>query len=117
MDVKKIRKEFPVTEHRLFMDHARVAPLPRPVQAAITAFAADACEQGTANYPEWMKEVEAVRALGLDLIGRLPPMDDPDLIRGDGCIPCAAFGDTCHGIETEWWTDWDKEHYRSLDEG
>ncbi len=42
-----------------------------------------------------------------DLIRRLPPMDDPDLIRGDGCIPCAAFGDTCHGIETEWWSDWE----------
>ncbi len=62
-------------------------------------------------------EVEAARALGLDLIRRLPPMDDPDLIRGDGCIPCAAFGDTCHGIETEWWSDWEMEHHRSLDEG
>lgn len=62
-------------------------------------------------------EVEAAHALGLDLIRRLPPMDDPDLIRGDGCIPCAAFGDTCHGIETEWWSDWEMEHHRSLDEG
>lgn len=62
MDIEKIRKEFPVTEHRLFMDHARVAPLPRPVQAAITAFAADACEQGTAHYPEWIREIETVRS-------------------------------------------------------
>ena len=62
-------------------------------------------------------EVKTARALGLDLIQRLPPMDDPDLIRGDGCIPCAAFGDTCHGIESEWWSDWEMEHHRSLDEG
>jgi len=62
MDIEKIRKEFPVAEHRLFMDHARVAPLPRPVQAAITAFAADACEQGTAHYPEWIREIETVRS-------------------------------------------------------
>jgi cysteine desulfurase/selenocysteine lyase len=72
MDIEKIRKEFPVTEHRLFMDHARVAPLPRPVQAAITAFAADACEQGTAHYPEWIKEVECVRTRFAQLINAAP---------------------------------------------
>lgn len=60
---------------------------------------------------------EAARSLGHDLVRRLPPMDDPDLIRGEGCIPCSAFGETCHGIETEWWSDWEKEHHRSLDEG
>lgn len=62
-------------------------------------------------------EVEAARELGRELVRRLPPMDDPDLIRGDGCIPCAAFGDTCHGIETEWWSDWEMEHHQGLDEG
>ncbi len=50
------------------MDHARVAPLPRPVQAAITAFAAEACEQGTAHYGEWLKEIEIVRARFAKLI-------------------------------------------------
>ena len=68
MDIEKIRKEFPVTEHRLFMDHARVAPLPRPVQAAITAFAEEACEQGTAHYGEWLKEVGIVRSRFAKLI-------------------------------------------------
>ncbi len=67
--------------------------------------------------PPASDEVEAARVLGLELVRRLPPKDDPHLIRGDGCIPCAAFGDTCHGIETEWWSDWEREHYRSLDEG
>jgi cysteine desulfurase/selenocysteine lyase len=72
MDIEKIRKEFPVTEHRLFMDHARVAPLPRPVQAAITAFAEEACEQGTAHYGEWLKEIEIVRARFAKLINADP---------------------------------------------
>ena len=67
--------------------------------------------------PPASDEVEAARELGLDLIRRLPPVDDPDLIRGDGCIPCAAFGDTCHGIESEWWSDWEMEHHQGLDEG
>ncbi len=72
MDIEKIRKEFPVTEHRLFMDHARVAPLPRPVQAAITAFAEEACEQATAHYSEWLKEAEIVRARFAKLINAEP---------------------------------------------
>jgi len=62
-------------------------------------------------------EVEAAVELGRSLIERLPPIDPPDLIRGEGCIVCPAFGDRCHGIETEWWSDWEREHYRSLDEG
>jgi hemerythrin-like domain-containing protein len=60
---------------------------------------------------------DQVMMLGNDLVRRLPPMDDPDLIRGFGCIPCEAFGDRCHGIETEWWSDWEREHHASLDEG
>jgi len=72
MDIENIRKEFPVTQHRLFMDHAKVAPLPRPVQATITAFAADACEQGTAHYAEWLKELEIVRARFAKLINAEP---------------------------------------------
>ena len=62
MDIEKIRDEFPVTQNRIFFDHARVAPLPKQVRSAIAAFADDACEQGTANYPAWMQEVERVRA-------------------------------------------------------
>lgn len=68
MDIEKIRKAFPVTEHRLFMDHARVASLPRPVQAAIAAWAEEACEQGTAHYMEWMKELDNTRARFAKLI-------------------------------------------------
>jgi hemerythrin-like domain-containing protein len=67
--------------------------------------------------PPAPQEIEEIRDLGHALVGRLPPMDDPDLIRGDGCIPCAAFGEECHGIESEWWSDWEREHYASLDEG
>lgn len=67
--------------------------------------------------PPLSEEQRAVRELGDELVRRLPPLDDPDLIRGDGCIACSAFGDRCHGIESEWWSDWEREHHRSLDEG
>lgn len=62
-------------------------------------------------------EEEAARRLGEDLSERFPPLDDPEIVRGDGCIACSAFGKTCGGIETEWWNTWEREYHRSLDEG
>jgi hemerythrin-like domain-containing protein len=61
--------------------------------------------------------VEAARRAGDELSSRLPPAVHPDLIRGEGCIACAAFAEDCHGIESEWWSDWDRLHHASLDEG
>ena len=62
-------------------------------------------------------EEEAARDLGERLTERFPPLDDPEIVRGDGCIACSAFGETCGGIETEWWNTWEHEYHRSLDEG
>jgi hemerythrin-like domain-containing protein len=60
---------------------------------------------------------EAARDLGERLSERFPPLDDPEVVRGDGCVACSAFGETCGGIETEWWNTWEHEYHRSLDEG
>jgi hemerythrin-like domain-containing protein len=62
-------------------------------------------------------EEESARELGERLTERFPPLEDPEFVRGDGCIACSAFGNTCGGIETEWWNTWERQHYRSLDEG
>jgi hypothetical protein len=62
-------------------------------------------------------EERAARELGEQLTERFPPLDDPEIVRGDGCIACSAFGETCGGIETEWWNTWEREYHRSLDEG
>jgi len=62
-------------------------------------------------------EEEAARGLGERLTERFPPLDDPEVVRGDGCVACSAFGETCGGIETEWWNTWEHEYHRSLDEG
>jgi hemerythrin-like domain-containing protein len=62
-------------------------------------------------------EEESAREIGQQLTERFPPLDDPEIVRGDGCIACSAFGVTCGGIETEWWNTWERQHYRSLDEG
>ncbi len=61
-------------------------------------------------------EEEAARRLGEELTVRFPPLDDPDAIRGDGCVACSAFAVTCGGIEKEWWNDWETEYHKSLDE-
>jgi len=55
-----------------------------------------------------------VRGAAEQLARRWPPLDDPDLFRGDGCMACSAFGDTCDGIEREWWNPWEWEHHRSM---
>lgn len=59
----------------------------------------------------------SARGAGETLVARYPPVDDPDVVRGDGCICCAAFASACHGIEAEWWTDHEWRHHRGLDEG
>jgi hemerythrin-like domain-containing protein len=66
---------------------------------------------------EQTAEEENARRIGEQLTERFPPLDDPAIVRGDGCIACSAFGDTCGGVETEWWTTWEREYHRTLDEG
>lgn len=62
-------------------------------------------------------ELAAIEELGADLARRLPPAEDEDLVRGDGCIPCPSFALDCSGIESEWWSEWERSHYAGLDEG
>jgi hemerythrin-like domain-containing protein len=59
----------------------------------------------------------AARRDGEALVAARPPVDDPDIVRGDGCICCGAFASACHGIEAEWWTAHEWRHHRALDEG
>lgn len=61
MNLKNIRKEFPVTEELIFFDHARVAPLPERVRKIVMAFIDDATRHGTAHYENWMLELEQTR--------------------------------------------------------
>ncbi len=57
-----------------------------------------------------MTPVEAAARKAVEtLIERWSPMDDPDHIRGDGCMPCYAYGESCGGVEKEWWNQWDWE--------
>ncbi len=77
---------FPESEARLARQGVRELESLVPSQAALRAKSA----------------VEA-------LISALPPTENPDLLRGDGCVMCPSMGVTCKGVEREWWTDqeWD----------
>jgi hemerythrin-like domain-containing protein len=51
------------------------------------------------------------RALGERLLQRYPPLSDGDVMRGDGCVMCPAFVDSCRGLEREWWNEWEWEEF------
>lgn len=65
----QFRLQMPVTEKWAYLDHAAVAPLPRPAQAALAEWAEDAAENGDTSYKAWSKRIEDVRALSARLIG------------------------------------------------
>lgn len=52
------------------------------------------------------RESEA-RRLGEELVRRYPPLHDAAAMRGDGCVCCPAMGESCRGLELEWWNEWE----------
>jgi selenocysteine lyase/cysteine desulfurase len=75
MDWVGLREEFPVTWRWAFLDHAAVAPLSGPAQRALTGWAADVADNGSANERRWLDRVEEVRRLA----GRLLNADPLDI--------------------------------------
>jgi len=61
--------------------------------------------------PPSAAELQA-RADGEALILKYPPLQDREVLRGDGCVHCPAFGDTCRGLEREWWNEWEWEEFQ-----
>jgi hemerythrin-like domain-containing protein len=53
----------------------------------------------------------AAREAGERLIQQYPPTGDPTVIRGEGCVCCHAFGESCRGLEREWWNEWEWEEF------
>ena len=56
-------------------------------------------------------EQTAAQQAAEDLLLRYPPSSDAAAIRGDGCVLCPAMGDTCGGLESEWWNEWEWEEF------
>jgi len=71
--------EFPVREHALYLDHAAVCPLPKPVADAMRRRITEQEEAGHENYKEWRNNHLTCRHLGSQLIGCAP--DDISIVR------------------------------------
>ncbi len=61
--------EFPVREEHLYLDHAAVSPLPRPVAAAMRQRIEEKERSGHLSWDRWMGEVLTCRHLGARLVG------------------------------------------------
>jgi len=66
------RREFPVTEKYVYLDHAGVAPLSLRVKTAIELFLKEATEGGAFHYPKWAEQVAATRQACARLINAAP---------------------------------------------
>jgi selenocysteine lyase/cysteine desulfurase len=78
VDLSRWLAEFPVRERCLYLDHAAVCPLPRPVAAAMRQRIEEQEHEGNLKYLEWKHHVLTCRHIGAQLIGCRP--DDISLI-------------------------------------
>jgi len=60
---------FPVRDHLIYLNHAAVAPLSKPVAQAIKHFADDCLNFGSLHYDEWLATYEGLRVAAAKLIG------------------------------------------------
>ena len=67
--LERYRREFPVTDSYVYLDHAGVAPVSLRVGEAVAEFLREASEMGFAGYSRWMERVERVRRLSAGLVG------------------------------------------------
>jgi hemerythrin-like domain-containing protein len=63
-----------------------------------------------ASRPMTPEERDALAA-GQALVAQYPPARNPDVMRGEGCIMCPAFGERCRGLELEWWNEWEWDEF------
>jgi selenocysteine lyase/cysteine desulfurase len=79
LDVGRWLPEFPIREHALYLDHAAVCPLPRPVAEAMRRRITDQECTGYEMHREWRNNQLACRHLGSQLVGCAP--EDISIIR------------------------------------
>ncbi|HHT9119846.1 MAG TPA: aminotransferase class V-fold PLP-dependent enzyme [Candidatus Hypogeohydataceae bacterium YC41] len=69
MDIKRFRKEFPVTKKYAFLDHACIGPLSRRAAENMRTFVEDMHRHGGIHEDLWIEEVEKARGLTACLLG------------------------------------------------
>lgn len=66
------RRQMPVARRWAYLDHAAVAPLSGPAQAALSQWNDDATLNGDVGCPAWGRQVEQLRGSAARLIGAQP---------------------------------------------
>ncbi|HYO25290.1 MAG TPA: aminotransferase class V-fold PLP-dependent enzyme [Lacipirellulaceae bacterium] len=64
----RLRAEMPVTRKWAYLDHAAVAPITAPCQAAMAAWVEQAATEGDTRWWDWAQQVAAAREAGARLI-------------------------------------------------
>jgi len=59
---KRYRRDFPVTEKYIYLDHAGVAPASLRVKTAVEKFLAESAGCGAFHYPHWVQRVIEIRS-------------------------------------------------------
>jgi len=78
-DLGRWLPEFPIREGFLYLDHAAICPLPRPVAEAMRGRIGDQEASGDLHYQDWSQHALTCRHLGAQLIGCTP--EDITLVR------------------------------------
>jgi selenocysteine lyase/cysteine desulfurase len=72
IDWESIRRDFPLTEHTVYLNSAGGGPVPRPVMEAATSFYREMMEGGDARWAEWLERLEITRRRIAALINAEP---------------------------------------------
>ena len=82
---------FPIRERYLYLDHAAICPLPRPVAEAMRQRIEDQELTGYEQFEGWMQQILGCRHLGAQLIGCAP--EDISIVRSTSeGLSCVAEG-------------------------
>lgn len=68
----ELRAFFPITEHKIYLNHAAVSPPPRPSIEAVKAQLDDVAQNGSLNFRDWIATKTRARRLVAGMIGARP---------------------------------------------
>ncbi len=72
LSLESYRKEFPVTDRYIYLDHSGIAPMCLRVRRAIEKFLLESAEGGAFHYPGWLQRIAEVRKSCACLINAAP---------------------------------------------
>ena len=69
---QRLRAEMPSAQKWVYLDHAAMAPLPRPTAEAVRAWLEEAVDTASPVWPDWVRKMEGTRTTAAQMIGAHP---------------------------------------------